>query len=369
MSTPVPTEEAPPPSPRIHIPSTPEIEHSATTTTSAAAEPTIDPATLSMASIQPAVGGGRPTSRTLAVPQTSNPIALSSMSFVSAVFEGNSAPSTVTPSESVGTSTFATPSTVAAAATLTDARTASGVNPGLSVMQMTTSSQTESSRMNIGGIIASVFGMIRQTATETVPLTDLGWATIALPDTTMTAVAMPGTAPAVAVGAHTVTVGGLAATTHGAVVSNGPNGLEVEDVPAPFSSLIATSATRSGETASTLVLTLQGSTFTAVEQAAGRLAIGSQTLSVGDRASIIHGATVSVMPSGVVINGTVTETFTDATPSFTPNAGATSKTSGSVLDSSTTTTPDVHKSASCTRVAPGLVVLALIVMMQTTFIL
>ena len=101
----------------------------------------------------------------------------------------------------------------------------------------------------------------------------------------------------------TLTPGGSATTVNGEVVSLGNKGIVVGSSTIDYS--VASNPTAEPGA----VITLGSSPFTALESSS-RVVIAGQTLSAGGPATTISGKTISLVPSGIVVNG-VTQSFSD----------------------------------------------------------
>lgn len=123
-------------------------------------------------------------------------------------------------------------------------------------------------------------------------------------DQTLTAV--PRTSQGIlVVDGTTISAGQAAVTVHGATISAATDGLVVDDATKPYSD-----ATGSGIPA---VLTLSSSVATASSISSNVFAIGTVTLTAGERGTTILGHVISAAPTGIVVDGTSESASTRST--------------------------------------------------------
>ncbi|KAK3116652.1 hypothetical protein LTR53_002766 [Teratosphaeriaceae sp. CCFEE 6253] len=172
---------------------------------------------------------------------------------------------------------------------------------------------TQTASLNTGGVVVDGTSTIAFSppnantgAAQTAVITDGG--------TTFTAVGDG--SGAVVVGGTTLTAGGAAVTVASQVFSAASSGLIIDGTRKVAFSTIAGATADSAQTA---IVTGGGSTFTAVQEDPGTVAVGGTTLIAGEAAVTIAGQVFSAAPSGLVIDGTSTAAFS-AIAAATPNA-------------------------------------------------
>ncbi|KAL9093975.1 MAG: hypothetical protein Q9165_003645 [Trypethelium subeluteriae] len=103
---------------------------------------------------------------------------------------------------------------------------------------------------------------------------------------------------AVLIGSKTISVGGAPAMIGGHVVSAAAQGVVVDGTTAPFSQ----AASPAFDRAETAEFTIGGKPY-ATSWRPGAVIVGTNTLSPGGAAAVIHGQTVSAVSSGIVMDG------------------------------------------------------------------
>ncbi|KAK6388661.1 hypothetical protein LTR65_007334 [Meristemomyces frigidus] len=160
--------------------------------------------------------------------------------------------------------------------------------------------------LSAGGPAVTTDGHVKQQPTEAV---------LTINNTPVTAVSLSN--GDVLIGSYTLSAGGPAIETDGQVVSYGLGGVVVDGTSTvSFSDAPSASA---GASQTEAVFTIGGSSITAAELANGAAVIGSKTLSIGGPAVTIGSHVVSEGSTGIVVDGTSTIGFSEASD---PSAGA-----------------------------------------------
>lgn len=199
------------------------------------------------------------------------------------------------------------------------------------------------SAATIGGAVVSVgnAGLVVD-GSRTIPLTaiasmptDPSQAIITLGSSTITAVSLSGTGNKIVVDGTTLSPGGSAITIDGTELSVGTAGIVVGGTRTAAFTAVTPKPT--GEVASQVVLTLGGSTITAMSPsgAGDKIIIDGTTLSPGGSAITIDGTELSAGTAGLVVGGTKTASLT-ATASLTQASG---RSSSSPADTPTAADP------------------------------